>query len=411
METKFAMRAPPRRRVKGEEPEDQPVFLRKAFQMISTCPSDIGGWGPNGDTVLIKDVKQFSEKVIPTAYKHNNFSSFVRQLNFYGFRKIKTDSTENSNYWEFRHPQFIKDKPHLLSEIKRSVHFESPNVHEVSELKSQVSSLQDKLAALNGQVDKLTDMMAKAQVKEESPSKEIVYVKAEPVDSQKKRKLELGGPIQSDASLLATSVPLVRMLSSDSSTWAADGPDPLDNIANILDATPASSNMDWDNLAEMDFFGLNNEETTEELQSEKNITEKAESIVMEEIRSTGTAIDGVQSIVSKLSPDLQGRFIDKLAEVMGSYLQKDLSRTVEVVHQNVPSVNESDVSLISPASQSATASVPSKPIYHLPSGGKAPEIALPLATAAISAFVISNMQALSVQQHRHALPSSETCSA
>jgi hypothetical protein len=32
--------------------------------------------------VVIRDVKQFSEKVIPTAYKHNNFSSFVRQLNF-----------------------------------------------------------------------------------------------------------------------------------------------------------------------------------------------------------------------------------------------------------------------------------------------------------------------------------------
>lgn len=42
----------------------------------------IGGWSTNGDTIIIRDVKEFSEKVIPTAYKHNNFSSFVRQLNF-----------------------------------------------------------------------------------------------------------------------------------------------------------------------------------------------------------------------------------------------------------------------------------------------------------------------------------------
>ena len=38
----FVMRAPPRRRVKGEDPDDQPVFLRKAFTMMSTCPPEIG---------------------------------------------------------------------------------------------------------------------------------------------------------------------------------------------------------------------------------------------------------------------------------------------------------------------------------------------------------------------------------
>ncbi|KAJ1431430.1 HSF-type DNA-binding-domain-containing protein, partial [Ochromonadaceae sp. CCMP2298] len=80
-------------------------------------------WSEKGDTVIIKDVKQFAEKIIPTAYKHNNFSSFVRQLNFYGFRKIKSESMEHSEWWEFRHPQFLRDAPQLLSEIKRSVHF------------------------------------------------------------------------------------------------------------------------------------------------------------------------------------------------------------------------------------------------------------------------------------------------
>ncbi len=97
--SKYEVRAPPRRRAKKDDQEDQPIFLRKAYAMITSCPTEIGkwiprifsrsahhqnvgGWSEKGDTVVIKDVKAFSEKVIPTAYKHNNFSSFVRQLNF-----------------------------------------------------------------------------------------------------------------------------------------------------------------------------------------------------------------------------------------------------------------------------------------------------------------------------------------
>lgn len=38
----FDSRAPPRRRVKGEDADDQPIFLRKAYTMMNTCPPEIG---------------------------------------------------------------------------------------------------------------------------------------------------------------------------------------------------------------------------------------------------------------------------------------------------------------------------------------------------------------------------------
>lgn len=45
------------------------------------------------------------------------------QLNFYGFRKVKSDLCSVDNpVWEFRHPKFIKGMPHLLSDIKRAIH-------------------------------------------------------------------------------------------------------------------------------------------------------------------------------------------------------------------------------------------------------------------------------------------------
>jgi hypothetical protein len=36
------IRAPPRRRVKRDDIDEQPVFLRKAYNMISSCPPEIG---------------------------------------------------------------------------------------------------------------------------------------------------------------------------------------------------------------------------------------------------------------------------------------------------------------------------------------------------------------------------------
>jgi hypothetical protein len=157
------MRAAPRRRQKHEVggEADQPVFLRKAFAMITKCPSDIAGWSPNGDTVLVKDVSRFAEQIIPTAFKHNNFSSFVRQLNFYGFRKIKSELSENEVWWEFHHPRFQRGKQEWLCEIKRSIHYEeNPVVQtEVYDLKNEVSNLHERVASLTDQLARLTNLV------------------------------------------------------------------------------------------------------------------------------------------------------------------------------------------------------------------------------------------------------------
>ncbi len=38
---------------------------------------------------VIKDQKVFEQHIIPKFFDHNKFSSFARQLNFYGFRKMQ----------------------------------------------------------------------------------------------------------------------------------------------------------------------------------------------------------------------------------------------------------------------------------------------------------------------------------
>ena len=74
------IRIAPRKR-KTELEDQQPLFLKKAYNMISTCPSDIACWSEDGNSFIVKDPERMATEIIPTVYKHNKFSSFVRQLN------------------------------------------------------------------------------------------------------------------------------------------------------------------------------------------------------------------------------------------------------------------------------------------------------------------------------------------
>ena len=60
--------------------------------MISKCDEeypDVAAWSADGDRFYIKDQKKFAEEIIPQYFDATKFPSFVRQLNFYGFRKVQ----------------------------------------------------------------------------------------------------------------------------------------------------------------------------------------------------------------------------------------------------------------------------------------------------------------------------------
>jgi len=166
----------------AEEGTDQPLFLRKAYAMINSCPPEIGGWSAKGDSFYVKDVDAFASKVIPTFYKHNNFASFVRQLNFYGFRKIRSDISHASHHVsEFQHPLFIKGKPHLLTEIKKPSHTsDTQNDKEVQKLRNTVSGLQEKVSDMSDSIAKLTGLVQNLLLRQQQDgSRNIVENTAE----------------------------------------------------------------------------------------------------------------------------------------------------------------------------------------------------------------------------------------
>jgi len=140
---------------------DKDKFLFRLYDFLQEgTQTELVDWSSEGDSIYIKNQKEFSEQVLPMLFNHHNFNSFVRQLNMYNFRKIK-----NSEFGCFyANPNFRRDSRSLLQNVerrkpyKKAEKIQEPETYDAKtrkpdELENENSQLRSQVKRLQIQMD------------------------------------------------------------------------------------------------------------------------------------------------------------------------------------------------------------------------------------------------------------------
>ncbi|KAG7347821.1 HSF-type DNA-binding protein [Nitzschia inconspicua] len=132
-------------------------FLSKTYHMVDNWDGEIVCWSNGGNAFTILDQRKFQEEILPKYFNHGKFTSFIRQLNFYGFVKLRSESDLQTHTpaVRFAHEFFRKGRPDLLHKITRS----TAQKPEAEMNDSHVEVMQHKIKMLEKKVESLEQSM------------------------------------------------------------------------------------------------------------------------------------------------------------------------------------------------------------------------------------------------------------
>lgn len=93
----------------------QKPFPQTLMELLSQADPDVVSWLPSGTAFLVRCPQKFVDSVLPKFFKQTKLTSFHRQLNLYGFRRI----IDGPDIGAYHHELFRRDKPELCRTIQR----------------------------------------------------------------------------------------------------------------------------------------------------------------------------------------------------------------------------------------------------------------------------------------------------
>ncbi|PVI07545.1 hypothetical protein DM02DRAFT_283100 [Periconia macrospinosa] len=105
-----------------------PPFVQKLSSFLEhNKNTNLICWSDDGNSFIVLDEDEFAKTLIPELFKHNNYASFVRQLNMYGFHKkvglsdnsMKASEAKAKAPSEYYNKYFKRGRPELLWLIQK----------------------------------------------------------------------------------------------------------------------------------------------------------------------------------------------------------------------------------------------------------------------------------------------------
>ena len=150
-----------KKKTKREKKKGEPCFFPERLYKVlkKRKNNNIITWNEDGTIVIIKDPIEFSNNILSKEFKTINYTSFVRQLNIYGFHKI--NNIYNSTEEKFMNDIFKRDMSiSEIREIKRKdfTYLDDKEDNNLTEKKLKEQSLIiDKINKINDEEKKIEE--------------------------------------------------------------------------------------------------------------------------------------------------------------------------------------------------------------------------------------------------------------